>query len=426
MFGITKTFKFQPKRGGGEESVEEALKRLKPPPEERAIPQESSLLEEVGDDYEEKAEAPAEEKRVQVTCGRIRFEGIVAEPEAPTDLICEECENRFASLKCEICDQVFCSKCAQLCHMIEEEGETKHPHEKEFAVRPLEVGDTSRIHIHKEFNLPEGIFYEEDMAKLRDLSQPNTLSVNKSFNQKPSRQVFDAPKFRVGEQLLFRDPVTNEEAFGRVVSEWDLRHGRVAPSVVRGDGTPVMYLVDMIAHVKGRVRNYLELVRHPPERQKGNDIPYPRMMNGEGLEDIPLRHDKYLAQDINRRLYDLHEYNAYGPRYHMKKEFPPLNADTGTTYIRYNMLLYILNSFCLFLFFTIYKGGELDRTIGMPEVPQPKDEAQVIEELANKFPPESPRAAYLRNHSHVIGDGSDAIRGSLQHVLSSYILFLIS
>jgi hypothetical protein len=372
------------------------MKRVAPKKEERVIDMSDGLDEdkEIGEDYLEadKEEENNTPKKVAVTCGRIRFEGIVAAPEAPTDLICEECEHRFATICCELCEQVFCHKCIALCHMLEDASEVMHPHEREEAVRPIAVGDTSHVHKVAEFNLPEGVFYEEDYNGIRDITQPNSLARNLHDNPQPSRKVYTNPMFKVGDQLLFTDPASGEEAYGRVVSEWDMRHGEVAPAIVRGDDTMVMYLVDMIKLVKGNVRDYRELVRTAQMVEtQSNNIPRLAHEDGRPMQDNPLREDKYVAQDINRRLYDLHEYNKYGPRHHMKKEFPPLE--------------------------TRNPDGTMDRTVSMPMAPHPDVEAEVIEARAAACAPDSPRAAALRNYYNVIGDGSDPQRGTRLLVL---------
>ena len=390
MFGITKTFQFKPSSFHDEESAADlALKRLSPLKEERLIDVNASVGELADDDEfdEENDEDLVHVEKVKVMVGRIQFEGIVVEEEAPKHLLCEECEHHYATAKCEICDQVFCKKCLSLTHFIESSEEKYHPHEIEGGIRALKVGDHSRIKKTHEFNLPESIFYEEDMMKLRDITQSNSLAVNKSVEFKKSKNIYSNPKWNVGEQMIFDDPATGVEAFGRIVSEWDQRHGVVGPSIIRGDDTCVMYLVDMIGFVHEHVKNYLDLIREPPIAIRGESIPDPSEINGPALSDEPLRQSRYLALDINERIYDLHEYEAYGPRYHMKKEFPPLLAANA---------------------------DGIDRTKARPVVPRPENEKEEIERRANACPPDSPRAAALRHYCNVIGNGKsveDAKRG---------------
>ena len=46
------------------------------------------------------------EQRVTVQSGRIRFENVILPPDAPKDLICEECETALSSFFCLECSQV--------------------------------------------------------------------------------------------------------------------------------------------------------------------------------------------------------------------------------------------------------------------------------------------------------------------------------
>lgn len=41
-----------------------------------------------------------------VQCGRVQFDNIPIPPDAPKDLVCEECEKEFSVFKCTACDQV--------------------------------------------------------------------------------------------------------------------------------------------------------------------------------------------------------------------------------------------------------------------------------------------------------------------------------
>ena len=86
-----------------------------------------------------------------VSCGRIKFEGIEVKPDAPTDLICEECERQYCKFFCLECNQgkkkyprikrilltlkVFCAKCANLCHPKSYGGSIMHPHETKGWIR---------------------------------------------------------------------------------------------------------------------------------------------------------------------------------------------------------------------------------------------------------------------------------------------------
>jgi hypothetical protein len=117
-------------------------------------------------------------------------------------------------------------------------------------------------------------------------------------------------KYDVGENLLFVDPVTAEEAYGRIICEYDYRHGSVAPTIIRGSKCSVYYLVELIDYISsvGSIEDLLKLLlaKEPP-------IEYPIL---EGVVDIPCRQDFYEAQKINARLAELKIVLDYGPRKH--------------------------------------------------------------------------------------------------------------
>lgn len=266
-------------------------------------------------------EKPTSTTVVEGKCGRIRFEGIVVENKVTT-LICEECEKKIAVVKCVVCDQVFCAICVDLCHQPVVEDQGLHPHEKLGplkGMRPLRQGDTSKIKFEVPFEMPADILLEDDFGKHRDLSLPNALAADNLVVPQRSVQHYALPRYSVGEQLLFTDPVTGKEAYGRVLNEWDLRHGNSAPPVVRGDNSGVMYIMHLLGLVEDLAEGYSELVRVPPE-----DAPPSVLPNIEGHEDVPFRIEGYLAVDIDRKLADARSIQKYGPRNHMKSNFPEL------------------------------------------------------------------------------------------------------
>lgn len=261
-----------------------------------------------------KAESEAEAlttEVVKVKVGRIQFEGIIKETEK-LNLICEECERAFAIMKCMQCDQIFCAKCCELCHYISVEDEGMHPHEKMgmhlgrptgMGFRELKHDDVSKVHIEIPFIMPDTIVQETQFEGLKnqpytDLTSVNCLALNRSDHKEPSKEPFQNPRYFVGEQLLFEDPDSGEEAYGRVISEWNFRHGESAPPVLRGEGAGVFYMVHKLGLVSQLgPGGYGELVRSRP---KGQELaPLPKM---EGCEDVPYRHELYMAGDIDRKI----------------------------------------------------------------------------------------------------------------------------
>lgn len=169
--------------------------------------------------------------------GRIHFEESVPNsddiiaPGAPTDLLCEECEKEYSVVYCEACAQVFCPKCVLLVHPRTNLNQELHPHEYGDIIRPLQVGDTSTAPpLDKTFYLPTNDLFEEDYAQLIDLTVPKSLAINTALpdvakNITPITS--SLVKFHANDIVLFLDPISHQEAYGRVCSEWDMRHGEV-------------------------------------------------------------------------------------------------------------------------------------------------------------------------------------------------------
>lgn len=249
-------------------------------------------------------------------CGRIRFEGITIIAEEPLRLLCEECEKSYSVIYCAACDQVMCGKCADLTHQRGNAGTILHPHETpdrwgKILIRPVEKGDISRVKIEKVFSLPNYEIHEEDLAYQTDLTKPNSLTTCLKEDIQKSKQTFGSAQYSSGEILLFIDPATCEQAFGRVISEWDFRHGRVAPSIIRGDKSGVWYVVemiDLIANV-GSLDDVIKVIKEQPQPKE-----YPIF---EGVEDIPYRHDIIKARDYNDLVKDLNKVLKYGPINHL-------------------------------------------------------------------------------------------------------------
>lgn len=244
--------------------------------------------------------------------GGIRFAEavVVAGPEAPKDLICEECEKAFSSHFCSLCDQVFCSKCLGLCHQRANLGRELHEHEVEDAIRVIQIGDTSRIKPFTGFVMPDNELFEEDFMKIRDLEQPNSLSADKGVVIKPSTTPTQYPKYKVNELVLFLDPVTQQEAYGRIISEWDFRHGLSAPVISRGEQPGAYYIVEMTELLGDKpIQELIEIAtpKPPPD--------YPML---EGIEDDPHRQVAYKTSYIERKLKQSQILREFGPKYHFR------------------------------------------------------------------------------------------------------------
>lgn len=255
--------------------------------------------------------------------GRIQFEGVLIEEEKLPLLLCDNCETRYSVIRCDACEEVMCLRCCELCHPIPRLM-LRHPHEEETInypprIRAITMEDKSSVVIEPEFPVPPYYIEEGDLAiaKNVDLSKPNTLATNltgdpAAWPQKLIEPYKAAPRYNVDDKLLFMDPVSGEQAYGRVLCEWDPRHGEVAPPILRGDGSMYLYVVEKIDLVKnvGTLADLLKIVLAKPP-----DPEYPKFQN---VDDVPYRWEFEAAREVNRMLREMHEVQTKGPRRHFK------------------------------------------------------------------------------------------------------------
>ncbi len=293
----------------------------------------SELHEEIEKELRFQADL-AEGKNVEragpkvATAGRIQFEGIMVEEEIPPMELCDNCETRYSVAYCEGCKECFCIRCVELCHPIPS-NENKHPHEVETVlypalIREIKEGDKSSVVVPEEFPVPNTFIEEHELAAAKniDLNVPNSLATNyhdpAAFPKPLSKDkpYSTMPRFKVDDKVLFDDPVTGKQAYGRIISEWDHRHGAVAPPIIRGEGSMYMYVVekiDLIANV-GSLR---ELLRHIKEKEKTPD--FPTFLFGD-TGNVPYREEFAAAREVNRMVREMQEVKEHGPRRHYKED----------------------------------------------------------------------------------------------------------
>ena len=250
-----------------------------------------------------------------------RFEGIAVQETTYLKEWCEECTKQYARLYCGFCIQLFCQKCYDLCHQPINEM-SQHPHEQvdifgKSMIRPIAEGDKSKVIIDNTFYLPEHEFEENDYkskAKV-DITKENSLSISKNYKaSKDTTNIFNGDIFEVGERVLFMDPETNLEAYGRIVSELDMRHGEVAPTLIRGNESVLYYIVekiDLLSSV-GSIDKLLKVIAEkppPPEYPLLYDVQY-----------IPFRDNKLVAKELDKRIAAAKAVQELGPRKHLKDE----------------------------------------------------------------------------------------------------------
>lgn len=279
-------------------------------------------------------ERDVKNKEIEIVCNGIKFKGVLLEEDPLPDLICEECEKSKSVLKCEECDQVFCSYCFEICHVRPEMGAVLHPHEVNRAIRPIREGDRSRIIPDMSFKMPDYEYYEQEMVKHRNLTVPNSLAANGILSP-VSNQPCMPLKYHRGDVLVYIDPVTNKEVYGRVESEWDLRNGNAAPSLIRGgEGALTHYVVRYLGPVTPLVLCQLERDEDPTtglsmnqsknkESRDANRLAKLQSMPIlEGVQSVQLRSERVLANRIDKRLNTMRYLRSHGPLNHLNPPIP--------------------------------------------------------------------------------------------------------
>jgi hypothetical protein len=285
---------------------------LSPDPKKQS-PKPQKNMGSPGDkeEEEEEEEDPNKPKTVTMKCGMIKFQNIVVPPSAPMDLICEECEKSIAVIFCGRCSELFCMRCAELVHPAPY-GEEYHPHELADCMRAVAFGDVSKIKLKNEFVMPSIELHEEDYLKVKDLTKPQTLSTSVTAVQ-PSTTPHLHPKYDVMQVVLFTDPHTEQEAYGKIVSQWDQRHGSMAtPAILRGCDTVVFYIVQLMGFTK-HVVNIGTLVPSAAVVEKIENYP---VIEGVELDEM-LQHRKQ-ANKVDKRIAEVAGIVRLGPKHHLR------------------------------------------------------------------------------------------------------------
>lgn len=179
-------------------------------------------------------------------------------------------------------------------------------------MRAVQFGDTSRIKPDTSFKMPDIELHEDEYLKYKDLSKPQSLSTS-LYTVQPTYKTYQAPKYDVLQIVLFKDPHTEKEAYGRVISQWDQRHGTMAtPAIIRGDQSIVYYIVQLQGYTSD-VHNIASLIPPVSSVQKIENFPVI-----EGVEiDAMMAHRK-AAHIVNKKIAAAEGIKALGPKHHLR------------------------------------------------------------------------------------------------------------
>lgn len=270
-----------------------------------------------------------ENQEVEVVCNGIRYKGLSIEIETLPELICEECEKEMSLIKCEACNQVFCNRCFTLCHQRSEMGTILHPHEYTKMVRPIRHGDSSSIHYEEKFELPDYECHEREFTKNKDISKPNALIANQTTAiVHPIDMEMSCKKlmFSIGDTVVFADPLTKKQMFGEVVSDWDMRNGQSAPTLIRGEGGGITwYVVESVGLLTPDILQELEKLE-PVEITMTADDDEDEKLKLQQPTNIPVLEgvcssrmhlESVMAHQIDKRLAQSQYVKEFGPVHHL-------------------------------------------------------------------------------------------------------------
>ena len=264
----------------------------------------------------------------------VAYKGEILDTSLLPILLCEECEKRNSVLKCEICDQIFCPKCYNLCHARQQFGALLHPHEmdKDLFVRPITEGDTSSVVVDTTFYLPNYECHEEYLKDTHDITKPNTLATtdnSKVVSKVPLTQAVNSVMYAEGDVLVYIDPVTKKEVYGRVESDWDFRNDKSAPTLIRGEGGGLTwYVVRYLGEATPKVLELLEQDKgldfdaEANEAEKKQEALMLEMPNLDGVGSSQLREERLMASRINKRIAKMKKSVLFGPKYHLNPIIP--------------------------------------------------------------------------------------------------------
>ena len=188
-----------------------------------------------------------------------------------------------------------------------------HLHEEKGWIRPLQPGDKSRVIKSNSFVMPDEELFVDDMMKVRDLGVPNSLATQNNIMRTTTTYSYKS-KFFANQMVIFADPITGRDAFGRVISEWNETGSASAPAGYRGDGSKVFYIVEILGLVANakKVSSLLRLCNPTIKKRENN------CGKVEGSEDLDIRHSLLLARNIEKKIALQQAVQKLGPMNHLR------------------------------------------------------------------------------------------------------------
>ena len=210
-----------------------------------------------------------------------------------------------------------------------------HFHEEKGWIRPLQFGDKSRVVPPPNFVMPDEDLFPEDMMKVRDLSVPHSLATQNFPNSNELKSsVSDEykSKFPANQMVIFKDPITGRDAFGRVLTEWSETGSAAAPPGFRGAGSKLFYVVEMLGLIANarKISNLLRLC-NPVVKKKNEN--YGTIA---GSVDVENRYTSKLARNIEKKIAQYEAVQRLGPINHLRYLGPDANDEDSDIYSSYS------------------------------------------------------------------------------------------
>lgn len=168
-------------------------------------------------------------------------------------------------------------------------------------------------------------------VKHRNIEVPNSLAANGPLAPL-SNQPCLSLQYKRGDILVYIDPITHDEVYGRVESEWDFRNSEAAPSLIRGgDGALTHYIIRYLGPVTPLILHKLEKGEDPTvhdmpkeytESKKERKALLQSLPILEGVKSVNLRAERVLANKIDKRLNLTKYLRLHGPMHHLNPPIP--------------------------------------------------------------------------------------------------------
>jgi hypothetical protein len=132
--------------------------------------------------------------------------------------------------------------------------------------------------------------------------------------------------------VIFKDPITGKDAFGRVLTEWSETGAAAAPPGYRGTGSKLFYVVEMLGLIANarKISNLLRLCNPVVKKKDENYGTF------DGSEDVENRYTYKLARNIEKKIAQYEAVQRLGPINHLRYLGSDANDEDSDVYSSYS------------------------------------------------------------------------------------------